>query len=97
MLCTHQHITNAQLKSFIDKIFNWDMLIFMGDINAKVGSDKTGRKRKMGRHGFGEMNENRKMLADFCSTNSLVSEDTILPHQQCHKATWVSFGKQTEN
>ena len=48
------------------------MLILMGDMNEKVESDNTDRKREMRRHGLGEMNENGEMLADFCSTNSLV-------------------------
>ena len=86
-----------QLQSVLHKTPNRDMLILMGDMNAKVGSDNTDRKHKMGKHGLSKMNENGKMLADFCFTNSLVIESTIFPHRQCHKATWVSFDKQTEN
>ena len=100
-LCTHQHIRKkdknsfyAQLQSALDKIPNRDMLILMGDINAKVGSNNTNRERKMGRQGIGEMNENEEMLADFCFTNSLVIRGTIFSHRKCHKATWV---KLTEN
>nr|KAG5693703.1 hypothetical protein BaRGS_008345 [Batillaria attramentaria] len=59
----------AQLQSVVDKTPRRDMLILMGDMNTKVGSDNTDRERAMGRHGLGEMNE---MLADFCATNNLV-------------------------
>ena len=62
----------AQLQSVLDKIPNRDILILMGDMNAKVGADNADRERERGRHGLGEMNENGEMLADFCSTNSLV-------------------------
>ena len=73
------------------------MLILMGDMNAKVGADNTDRDREMGRHGLGEMNENGEMLADFCSNNSLVIGGTIFSHRKCHKTTWVSPDRLTEN
>ena len=87
----------AQLQSVLDKIPNRDMLILMGDINAKVGADNTDREREMGRHGLEGMNENVEMLADFCSTNSLIIGGTIFSQRKCHKAIWVSFDKLTEN
>ena len=43
------------------------------------------------------MNENGEMLADFCSTNSLVIGGTIFLHRKYHKATWVSSDKLTKN
>ena len=73
------------------------MLILMGDINAKVEEDNTDKEREMGKHGLGKMNENGEILADFCSTNSLVIGGTIFLHRRCHKSTWVSPDKQTEN
>ena len=66
-------------------------------MNAKVGAGNTDIEREMGRHGLGEMNENGEMLADFCSTNRLVIGSTIFSHRKCHKATWVSPDKLTEN
>ena len=77
----------AQLQSVLDKSPIRDMLILMGYMNAKAGTDNTDREREMGRHGLGEMNENGEMLADFCSTNSLVIGGTIFSHRKCHKAT----------
>ena len=44
----------AQLQSVIDKIPRKNILILMVDLNAKVGSDNTGREKGMGRHGLGE-------------------------------------------
>ena len=87
----------AQLQSVLDKIPNRDMLILVGDMNAMVGAEKTDREREMGRHGLEEMNENGKMLADFCSTNIFVIGGTIFSHRKCDKATWVSSDKLTEN
>ena len=86
----------AQLQSMLDKIPNRDMFILMGDMNAKVGADNTGREREMERHELGGMNENGEMLADFCFTNSLVIGGTIFSHRKCHKAIWVSHDELTK-
>ena len=54
----------TQLQAVVDKIPRRDILIVMGDLNAKVGSDNTGREKEMGRNGLGVMNENGELLAE---------------------------------
>ena len=49
------------LQSIIDKLPKKDLVIIMGDSNAKIGSDNTGRKQMMGRHGEGEINANGEL------------------------------------
>ena len=49
-----------------------DLIIIMGDLNAKVGADNSGIDRVMGRHGSGIINENGERLVEFCTTNNLV-------------------------
>jgi len=50
-----------------------DVKIVMGDMNAKVGMDNTGREKMMGKHGARtKMNENGERWADFCQANKLV-------------------------
>jgi len=64
-----------------------DMKIVMGDMNAKVGTDNTGREEVMGRQGArAEMNENGEKWADLCQANELVIGRTLFPH----KRTWMS-------
>ena len=64
------------------------MKIVMGDMNAKVEMDNTGRKEVMGKHrARAEMNER---WADFCQANELVIGGTLSPHKDCHKQTWRS-------
>ena len=70
----------AQLQSVLEKIPNRDMPIPIGDMNAKVGFNNTDKECEMGKHGLGKINEKMEMLADFCSTNSLVIGGTIFPH-----------------
>lgn len=46
-----------------------NVLILVGDLNAKVGSGNTGREDHMGKHGSSDMNENGELFADFCEIN----------------------------
>ena len=66
-----------------------DVKIVMGDMNAKMGMDNTGREEVMGKHGErAEMDENGKRWADFCQANELVIGGTLFPYKECHKRTW---------
>ena len=46
-----------RLQSIIAKCPRKDLVILMGNLNAKVGMDNTGYEDIMGRHGLGERNE----------------------------------------
>ena len=67
--------------------------MLMGDVNAKVGTDRKGREREMGPNGIGKMNENGELFADYCAVNSLVLGGTLT----CHKVTWVPPTEDTKN
>ncbi|VDP32974.1 unnamed protein product [Schistosoma curassoni] len=47
-----------RLESIIEKCPRKDLIILMGDLNAKVEIDNTGYEDIMGRHGLGERNKN---------------------------------------
>jgi hypothetical protein len=51
----------------ISKVPLHDMLLIMGDLNAKVGDhdDNIGRERVMSKHGCGTRNDNGERLVDF--------------------------------
>ncbi|CAG2197112.1 Craniofacial development protein 2 [Mytilus edulis] len=85
------------LQTTVNSVPKRDILMILGDLNAKVGKDRTGREREMGPNGIGEMNENGEIFADFCAVNSLVIGGTLFPHKNCHKVTWVSPNGVTEN
>ena len=61
-----------------------DLIIIMGDLNAKVGADNLGSDRVMGIHGSGIINEKRERLVEFCTTNNLVTGGTLFPHREIH-------------
>lgn len=87
----------SSLQSLFDKTPRRDIKIVMGDLNAKVGDDNTGRELIMGRHGVGTCNENGELFIDFCSFNDLVIGGTIYPHRTIHKTTWTSPDGKTDN
>ncbi|XP_056017321.1 craniofacial development protein 2-like [Ostrea edulis] len=85
------------LQATVDNTPKRDILIIMGDLNAKVGSDRVGRETEIEPHGIGNMNENGELFADFCAVNKLMIGGTFFPHKTCHKITWVSPAGNAEN
>lgn len=48
-----------QLNScFKTQVHKGDITLLLGDMNAKLGSDNDGVERYMGKHGFGNRNDN---------------------------------------
>ena len=47
-----------QLQTDVESVHAHDMLLILGDLNAKVGSDNTGSEHVMGKHGIGTINDN---------------------------------------
>ena len=85
------------LQEQIDKTPRHDILIVMGDLNAKVGADNVGYESCMGQEGVGERNDNGQRFADLCLENGLVIGGTIFQHKTIHKLTWVSPDGRTSN
>ena len=87
-----------ELQSLMDKVPKRDIVILMGDLNAKVGTNNTGIENVMGRQGAKcMMNENGELLTEFCAVNELTLGGTLFPHKECHKITWVSPDGKTQN
>nr|KAG5687784.1 hypothetical protein BaRGS_025678 [Batillaria attramentaria] len=86
-----------ELQETLDECNKNDIIIIMGDLNAKVGSDNSGYERTMGVHGLGTQNENGERLCEFCQINGLVITGTLFPHKDIHKATWVSADGRVRN
>ena len=86
-----------QLQTTLDCVPRRDLIVVMGDMNAKVGKENESRELIMGKHGVGEENENGELFTDFCSYNDLVIGGTIFPHKDFHKTTWTSPDGNTEN
>ena len=85
------------LETTLQHIIQSDIVILMGDLNAKIGEDNLGLKNVMGRHGMGVRNENGEMFIDLCMNYNLVIGGSLFPHKDIHKATWVAPNQRTFN
>ena len=86
-----------QLQTAVQSVHAHDILLILGDLNAKVGSDNTWREHVMGKHGIGTINDNGERLADFCEENNLLIGGTLFQHKHIHKTTWTSPDGTTKN
>ena len=86
-----------QLQAAVSKVPQHDVLLIMGDMNAKTGSDNTDRERAMGREGCGIINDNGEKFVNFCLNNNCVIGGTIFQHKEIHKLTWKSPYGRTVN
>ena len=84
-----------KLQRKIKDIPTHDMLIVMGDINARMGSQNEGSERTMGKHGCGIINDNGIRLLSLCEENNLVIGGTLFKHKEIHKLTWESRDNRT--
>ena len=85
-----------QLSETINTVKQRDVIIVMGDINAKIGPNNEGMAHVMGRHGIGNMNKNSELFNELCANYDLIIGGTVFPHKTCHKVSWVSPDNITE-
>ena len=71
-----------------------ELLLLMGDWNARVGSCQTSDQWNgaLGRHGTGDLNEAGMFLLSFCSSNDLTIMNTCFEKKAIHKQTWQHPG-----
>ena len=86
----------GQLQDALDKIPSKDMLIVMGDWNAKIGKNLS-KSKIIGKHGLGERNERGDSLEDFCQSNDLIVGNTFFQQHPRRLWTWRSPGGNVKN
>ena len=69
-----------------------DVLIIIGDWNAKAGSQET--PGVTGKLGLGIQNEAGQRLIEFCQENALIIANTLFQHHKRRLYTWTSPGGQ---
>ena len=72
-----------------------DVLIIIGDWNAKVGSQET--PGVTGKFGFGIWNEAQQRIIEFCQENTLVIAKTLFEQHKRRFYTWTSPNGQQRN
>ena len=86
-----------QLQALLNRIPSSDMVLLLGDMNAKVGHSLPGDGPVTGQHGLGVRNDNGSRFVNCCQLNGLTIGGTIFPHKSIHKGTWRSPDGTTVN
>ena len=89
----------ADLQSTLDSVPEDDVLLLLGDFNARVGSsrresDNPSWSSVRGFHGIGKMNESGEALLTFCAINELVIMNTTFEKKNIFKHTWQHPGSK---
>ena len=83
------------LQRTINTVPTNDLLLIMGDFNARVGLQQNYTSNNVvGPHTTGHINENGQRLLDFCSTNNLLISNTFFQHKCVHQTTWMHPGNK---
>ncbi|XP_071502561.1 craniofacial development protein 2-like [Diadema antillarum] len=87
-----------QLQTVVNKTNKNDLLIVMGDLNAKVGSDRTNWENVLGNYGYGSQNGRGEKLLNFCAANNLSVTNTMFKQRKQNRQwTWESPDQKTHN
>ena len=84
------------VQEALDKISPRDLVMLMGDWNAKVGKALQ-KSANMGIYGLGERNQRGEKLLEWCISNDMVIGNTIFPHHSRRLYTWQSPGERVRN
>lgn len=86
-----------KISNIVEKIPRYDVKIFVGDMNAKVGREPAYRKITGGNSRHPDSNENGKCLIEFATEEEMKIVSTSFQHKDIHKTTWISPDGRTRN
>ena len=88
------------LQSTLEDVPKHDVLVVLGDFNARVGSDNTDRERIMGKHGTSTMTDNGTRLCyicgKMCATRSSYQETVHSSNSTLAENTYDIYTRGTE-
>ena len=86
------------LSQAVKQVPKGDMLLVIGDINAKVGRrEPSAMSSAVGLYGLGETNEAGEQLEDFCLEHELALANTMLKQHPRRLYTWTCPDGNTRN
>ena len=88
----------STLQQTMREIPSQDLIVVMGDLNAKIGADWRTWKGAIGKFGYEEENERGERLLNFCLNNDLRVMNTVFYQKKnSRKWTWESPDGKTKN
>jgi hypothetical protein len=86
------------LQDTLQGVSSHDMLMVIGDFNAKVGQNWQSWNGVIGKFGIGSENDRGERLLQFCQSNNLVITNTMFKQTKPQRQwTWTSPDGQTKN
>ena len=75
------------------KIPKHNMIIIMGDLNARVGTENCNHESTHGKYGMEAMNDNDEKLCDFRETKRLTVGGALFQYKEIPKHMWMKNRK----
>jgi len=86
-----------ELQRTHDRVPKHDIIIIVGDMNAKLGKEKVFSK-VVGRHTLHNISKvNGEMVANYAISNDMFLISSNFQHKKIHTGTWISPDHQTIN
>ncbi|CAF1538999.1 unnamed protein product [Rotaria magnacalcarata] len=86
----------SDLQDTINNVSTNDMLIIMGDLNARVGGNQQqlSSTNSVGPFTVDVENENGARLVDLCEINNIIVLNTFFQHKLLHQTSWMHPGNK---
>jgi exonuclease III len=86
----------ADLQETVDRMQKGDMLLIVGDLNARLGEQEhLTAPQCVGSFTTDMQNANGVKLLDFCMMNDLLVTNTFFQHKTIHQTSWMHPGKKS--
>jgi exonuclease III len=87
----------AELQQIKEKVPKHDLLIILGDYNAKFGRERAYQNVTRNHTLHDRTNRNGELVYEYAIANDMVVASTIFQHKSIHKGTWISPDTLTLN
>jgi hypothetical protein len=80
----------AELQQIREKVPKHDIVITLGDYNAKIGRERAYQKVIRNHTLHDKTNRNGVLVSEYAIANDMVVVSTFFQHKNIHKGTWIS-------
>ena len=88
----------TKLEEVVRRVPRHDMLLIIGDLNAKLGRNVDAYRGIVGNHSLhAEYTDKGHRLSSFAAQCGMIISSTVFDHKDIHKGTWVSPDGSTIN